>query len=292
MRTLLNISAFILLVLVVARLASAETQSTPSTQAAPTRIVSVGGALTEIVYALNAADKLVGVDTTSQYPETATQLPQVGYQRQLSAEGVLSLKPDVILLTEEAGPPAVLEQIKAAGIKVITLPAEHSVEGVIKKIHGVAEAVGKVPEGEAMILEFKRKLSAAQQALPQTNKPNIVFLLNVGGGSPMAAGRNTAANAMIALAGGNNAFGDTHDGYKPVSSEAMIAANPGIILLTKDTLDTLGGIDKAVAIPGVALTDAGKNKRIVTLDSLYLLGFGPRLPEAVQELGQLLHKGQ
>ncbi len=292
MRTLLNISAFFLLVFVVTRLAIAETESAPSTQTTTPRIISVGGALTEIVYALNAADKLVGVDTTSQYPESATKLPQVGYQRQLSAEGVLSLKPDVILLTEEAGPPAVLEQIKAAGIKVITLPAEHSVEGVIKKIHGVAEAVGKVPEGDTMILEFKRKLSAAQQALPQTDKPNIVFLLNVGGGSPMAAGRNTAANAMIALAGGNNAFGDTHDGYKPVSSEAMIAANPSIILLTKDTLDTLGGIDKAVAIPGVALTDAGKNKRIVTMDSLYLLGFGPRLPEAVQELGQLLHKKQ
>lgn len=287
MRTLLNLSVFALLIFVIARVAMAETQP-----AAPQRIVSVGGALTEIVYALNADKQLVGVDTTSQYPATATKLPQVGYQRQLSAEGVLSLRPDVIVLTEEAGPPAVLEQIKAAGIKLVTLPAEPSADGVVKKIQGIAAAIGKTAEGEAMVLEFKRKLAAAQQALPQTNKPNIVFLLNVGNGSPMAAGRNTAANAMIGLAGGNNAFGDTHDGYKPVSSEAMIAANPNIIMLTKDTLETLGGIDKAIAIPGVSLTTAGKTQRIVTMDSLYMLGFGPRLPEAVQELAQLLHKGQ
>lgn len=288
MRTLLHIATFFALVLVITRLAMAETESTPTTP----RLVSVGGALTEIVYALNADKQLVGVDTTSQYPETATKLPQVGYQRQLSAEGVLSLRPDVIVLTEEAGPPAVLEQIKAAGIKLVTLPAEPSADGVVKKIQGIAAAIGKTAEGEAMVLEFKRKLAAAQQALPQTNKPNIVFLLNVGNGSPMAAGRNTAANAMIGLAGGNNAFGDTHDGYKPVSNEAMIAANPDIIMLTKDTLETLGGIDKAIAIPGVSLTTAGKTQRIVTMDSLYMLGFGPRLPEAVQELAQLLHKGQ
>lgn len=287
MRTLLNLSVFTLLVFVIARVAMAETQP-----AATQRIISVGGALTEIVYALNADKQLVGVDTTSQYPATATKLPQVGYQRQLSAEGVLSLQPDVIVLTEEAGPPAVLEQIKAAGIKLVTLPAEPSADGVVKKIQGIAAAIGKTAEGEVMVLEFKRKLAAAQQALPQTNKPNIVFLLNVGNGSPMAAGRNTAANAMIALAGGKNAFGDTHDGYKPVSSEAMIAANPEIIMLTKDTLEALGGIDKAIAIPGVSLTTAGKTQRIVTMDSLYMLGFGPRLPEAVQELAQLLHKGQ
>lgn len=281
MRTLFKFTTLTLLALL----------SNPPAFADKLRIVSVGGALTEIIYALNAADMLVGVDTTSQHPADAAKLPQVGYQRQLSAEGVLSLHPDLVVLTDEAGPPAVLEQIKAAGTQLVTLPAEHSPEGVIKKIQGIAEAVGKPTEGEMLVNAFKQKLAEVQQSLPQDGKPNIVFLLNVGNGSPMAAGGNTAANAMISLAGGNNAFANTHSGYKPVSSEAMIAANPDIILLTKDSLDAVGGLDKALEIPGVKLTNAGKNKHIVTLDGLYLLGFGPRLPEAVSELAQLLHKG-
>lgn len=256
----------------------------------PLRVVSVGGALTEIVYALQADAYLVGVDTTSLYPEAATKLPQVGYQRQLSAEGVLSLKPDLVLVTEEAGPPAVLEQIQAAGIQLVKLPSEYSAEGVMMKIQGVADALHKPAEGKQLSDAFMADLAAVQAQLAHTEQPKVVFLLSMGKGSPMAAGRATAAHAMIGLAGGQNAFADTHTGYKPVSTEAMIAANPDLLLVSKDTLTSLGGIDKALnAIPGLKLTKAGKHRRIVTMEGLHLLGFGPRLPQAAAELATLFH---
>lgn len=256
----------------------------------PLRVISVGGALTEIVYALHADAQLVGVDTTSLYPQAATQLPQVGYQRQLSAEGVLSLKPDLVLVTEEAGPPAVLEQIQAAGTKLVKLPSEYSAEGVIKKIQGVADALNKTAEGKQLSKSFTTDLAAVQAQLPTTEQPKVVFLLSMGKGSPMVAGNNTAAHAMIGLAGGKNAFADTHTGYKPVSTEAMIAANPDLLLISKETLNNLGGIDKALAtVSGLNLTPAGKHRRIATMEGLHLLGFGPRLPQATSELATLFH---
>lgn len=256
----------------------------------PPRVVSVGGALTEIIYALQADAQLVGVDTTSLYPEAATKLPQVGYQRQLSAEGILSLKPDLVLVTEEAGPPAVLLQIQAAGIKLVKLPSEYSAEGVVKKIQGVADALNKSTKGKQLSESFITDLATVQARLTKTKPPKVVFLLSMGKGSPMAAGSHTAAHAMIGLAGGKNAFVDSHTGYKPISTEAMIAANPDLLLISKDTLTSLGGVDKALnTTPGFKLTHAGQNRRIVTLDSLHLLGFGPRLPQAASELATLFH---
>lgn len=269
-----------------ANLANAQASTT-----AP-RLVTVSSAMTEIAYLLNAQDQLVGVDTTSQYPEAATKLPQVGYQRQLSAEGLLSLKPDIVITTDEAGPPTVLEQIKAAGVNLITVPEEHSPEGVVKKIQAVGTSVGKTIEAEKLINDFKAQMATTLAAIPQGVMPSVVFLLNVGNGAPMAAGHDTAANAMLNLIGARNVFADSHKGYKPVSSEAMIAANPDVVMLSKETLEALGGIDKVLEIPGVALTTAGKNKRIVTMESRGMLGFGPRLPEMVKTLAQQLHKGQ
>ena len=252
------------------------------------RIISVGGALTEIVYALDSADSLVGVDTTSLFPEAATQLPQVGYQRRLSAEGVLSLRPDVILMTSEAGPKTVLEQIKATGVKLVELPAGHSADGVAQKIRGVADAVGKSAQGEVMADKLLADLEAVQQSQAGMKPSKVVFLMSMGQGSPKAAGQQTAADEMIRLAGGTNAFSNTHQGYKAISTEAMVAAQPDAILLTQDAIDTIGGIDQVVELPGIALTPAGKHKRILAMSGLDLLGFGPRLPQAVAELQRLL----
>lgn len=251
------------------------------------RIVSVNGSLTEIVYRLEAQDQLVGVDTTSQYPAAAMQLPQVGYQRQLSAEGILSLQPDVVLATSEAGPPTVLEQIQAAGVELVSVPVDYSTEGVLAKIQAVAATTGKQEAGEQLAQNVANEMSQLQAQLdPEAAKPGVVFLLSMGNGSPMAAGRDTAANAMIELAGGENVFASHYSGYKPVSAEAMIAAQPDILLMSQDALQGLGGVAGAVELPGVALTPAGKQQRIVTLDGLHLLGFSPRLPDALSTLHQ------
>lgn len=254
------------------------------------RVVSTSGALTEIVYALKAESLLVGVDTTSQYPEAAKQLAQVGYQRQLSAEGLLSLKPDLVLATTEAGSPTVLAQLQTAGVKLLILPAKHSTQGVIDKIQGVAKALNRESAGQALVAKFEEQLKTVQLHLPvPEHKLRAVFLMNMGKGSPLAAGKETAAHAMLDLAGANNVFAASYSGYKPISAEAMIAANPSVILMSKDTLDAMGGVDKVIQTAGIELTEAGKQRRIVTFDGLHLLGFGPRLPEAIQTIAHLLY---
>lgn len=259
--------------------------------AEPQRVVAVGGALTEIIYALGAEDKLAGVDTTSLYPKSATELPQVGYQRALSAEGLLSLSPDIVLATDQAGPPAVIEQIKQAGVRIVIIPTEYSAEGVATKIRMVAEALGLADEGQRMESEFRQQMQVLNDeiAVKETADADskVVFLLNVGQGSPMAAGTNTASDAMIALSGAKNALSG-HEGYKPVSTEAMVAANPDILLMPQRTIDGLGGPEGVLNLPGVSITHAGKTGRIVSMEGLYLLGFTPRLPEAVRDLHQLL----
>lgn len=255
------------------------------------RVVSVAGSLTEIVYALGAEEHLVGVDTTSMYPESATALPQVGYQRALSAEGVLSLNPDLVLATEEAGPPAVLEQIKAAEVAMEIVPVDYSGAGVVNKIRVAASALGLEAQGQALAETFSADLKAVQDeitaAQADKDKVRVLFLLNAGQGSPMAAGLNTAANAMITLTGAQNAITD-YEGYKPISIEAVVSADPDIILLPERTLKGLNGVEGVLKLPGVGITKAGQQKRIVAMDGLHMLGFTPRLPGAVRDLHKAL----
>ncbi|RKT44663.1 heme/hemin ABC transporter substrate-binding protein [Thiocapsa rosea] len=258
--------------------------------AEPQRIVSVGGALTEILFRLDVQDRLVGVDTTSQWPSEAEALPQVGYQRALAAEGLLSLSPDLVLATEAAGPPAVIEQIRATGVEVRIIHGDPSPEGLVEKIRAVAEAVGRPAAGAALAEEVAEKMRRVEARLGEvSDRPSVVFLLSAARGSPMAAGRDTAADAAIRLAAGLNPLAAEMVGYKPLNTESMIGAAPDVILLTDRTLEGLGGIEGVLALPGVSLTPAGRHRRIAAMDDLYLLGFGPRLPAAIADLAAELH---
>ena len=254
------------------------------------RIVSTSGALTEIVYKLDAVERLVGVDTTSTYPQAASQLPQVGYQRALSAEGILSLNPGVVIATDEAGPPAVINQIKAAGIPVSIIPTDYSAEGIAAKIRKVAEAVNKKETGERMVTTLEAEMAALKALTDQTKHApkRTIFVMNIGNGSPMVAGVNTAANALINIAGASNPV-DAYEGYKPISIESLINLNPEAIIVTKRTLKSMGGIEGIMEIPGLAMTDAGKHQNIITLDGLSALGFTPRLPEAATALHKQIY---
>lgn len=255
---------------------------------APQRIVAVGGAITEIVYALHREQTLVGVDTSSQWPKTASALPQVGYMRNLSAEGLLSLSPSLLLMSHEAGPPAVLEQIKTAGISVTELTDDKTPEGAIHKIRTVAKTLDAVAEGEKLVTQLQADLKQLTQfKLQHPSHPKVLFLFSVKQGSIMASGRNTAADAMIELAGAQNVFSD-YDNFKPVNSEALITAAPEVLLVTDLTVSSVGGVDKILELPGIALTPAGKNRRVIVMDTLYLLGFGPRLGQAAVDLAQQL----
>ncbi|UFP93422.1 heme/hemin ABC transporter substrate-binding protein [Gloeobacter morelensis] len=253
------------------------------------RLVALGGSITEIVYALDAGAQLVGVDTSSTYPAAAARLPQVGYQRQVSAEGVLSLKPTLILATEEAGPPAALDQLKAAGVKLVVVPSsEHTPAGVEAKIRAVAKAVGRTERGEALVAGLRKDLAAARGEVAQQRvRPRVLFLYARGANTLMVAGRDNAAAAMLTLAGATNAV-DGYEGYKPLTAEAAVAAAPDVVLVPTAGLASVGGIDGLAQLPGLALTPALKNKRVVAMDDLYLLGFGPRLAQAVRDLSRQL----
>lgn len=250
--------------------------------APPARVVSVGGAVTEMVYALGAGATLVGADSTSLHPEAANRLPRVGYMRQLSAEGVLSLRPDLVLATAEAGPPATLAQLRASGVSLERLPVRHSVTAVRENLLAVAEALGRRAEGEALVRRFDADWSAVRERVARyPTQPRVLFVM-AHGGAPLAGGRDTAADAMIGLAGAVNAAAAL-DGYKPLTAEAVLAAAPDVILVTTQGLEN-GGIDGLLARPGIALTTAGRQRRVAAMDAVLLLGFGPRLPQAVEQL--------
>jgi iron complex transport system substrate-binding protein len=259
-------------------------------ESGPRRVVCIGGALTEIVYALGAGDRLVGVDTTSVFPSEARKLPQVGYQRQLSAEGVLAQKPDLVIATADAGPPAVLRQLREAGIRVEIVPIGYSPHAVQDKVRRVAAALGLVREGQAL----EKRLDAAWRDLDAqlsagSCRPRVLFVLAHAGPALMVAGKETAADAMINLAGGVNALNGM-EGYKPLSPEAVIGGAPEVILITGEGLENVGGTAKLLDKPGLSKTPAARSGRVVAMNALYLLGFGPRTPQAVEELAQALHR--
>lgn len=257
---------------------------------APQRVVSIGGAVTEIVHALGAGERLVAVDSTSTYPEHATSLPDVGYMRQLSAEPILALAPSLVLATEDAGPPTTLEQLRAAGTRVVTVPDDPSPAGIAEKIRHVGRALALDAAAERLAERVQREFGQLRRALADVDsRPRVLFLLSVDAGAPMAAGRATAAHGIIELSAARNAM-EGFRGYKPASPEAIIAAEPEYVLVTPRTLERLGGREALLERPAIASTPAGEAGRIVTMDSLFLLGFGPRTPDAVRQLAAAIHR--
>lgn len=255
------------------------------------RIVSVGGSITEIVYALGLQERLVAVDTTSLYPPQARELPNVGYMRQLAAEPILALAPTLILAVEDSGPPTVLDQLRSTGTKLVNVPDDPSPQGVLDKVALVADTLGVETQGAALRQRLAGAFSRLEaQVAKVTEQPRVLFLLSVGNGAPLAAGRDTSAAGIIALAGGVNAI-DGFTKFKPLSPEAAIAAAPDVVLITGRTLGMLGGREGLLTRPELAGTPAAKNGRLVTMDGLLLLGFGPRTPQAIVELAQALHPG-
>lgn len=255
----------------------------------PRRIVSVGGSITEIIYALGAQNRIVGVDSSSLWPRQAKKFPQIGYQRALSAEGILSLSPDLIIATEDAGPAATLTQLKQVGVTLAVVPNKPTIDGIMEKIMAVAKVIGKKAEGRVLVAQTNQKMQQLENQLAHINdKPKVMFLFSAGRGAPMVSGADTSAAGMIILSGGVNAI-TGFDGYKPLNTEAMIAARPDVILTTDRSLKALGGITRLLTLPGLLQTPAGQSGKVFSMDGLLLLGLGPRTPQAAAELGKLLH---
>lgn len=255
----------------------------------PSRILPLGGATTETVYALGAGDRVIGVDQTSVFPPIARSRPQVGYVRTLAAEGILSLKPDLVLAAPEAGPRATLDQLASTGLRVERLPPGFSVPATLHRIAAIGTALGE-PDRAARLAQavgHDVQQVVAEIATLKT-RPRVLFLLNTGPGALMVSGRGTAADAMIGLAGGTNAV-TAFEGYKPLSGEAMVAMAPDYLLTMDEGVAALGGMQALRKRPDIAMLRAAREGRVISFEALYLLGFGPRLAYALRDLAAALH---
>ncbi len=253
------------------------------------RIVTLSGAITEIVFALGAGSQVVGVDASSSHPSTVNQLAKVSYHQRLSAEGVLSLAPTLVIATTEAGPPAAIEHLRSAGVELLIVPHEPTVESALTKIERIASALDASKAGDTLIAQIGEQLDLARFSHPTDNaKIRVLFIYARGQGTLNVAGRATGADTIIELAGGVNAV-EGYNNYKPLTSEGAIAAAPDVILLMDKGLESIGGPEALWQLPGLALTPAGRQKRVISLDGLLLLGFGPRLGQAALALNQALY---
>ncbi len=250
------------------------------------RIVSIGGPVTEILYALGAQDRIVGRDSTSTYPPQAEALPDVGYMRALSAEGVLSLSPTLILAVEGSGPPDVIHLLDGASVDFVTIPDGPDPKGVAAKIRAVAAAIGEAQRGEDLAAAVEADFTTLEAELAGIEgRPKAAFVLTMSGGAPLVGGAGTSADGALALAHADNVFSGL-SGFKPATPESVLAAAPEVIVTMRSPAHRPETIAQS---PIFASTPAGRNANIVAMDGTYLLGFGPRAAHAMRDLAASLH---
>lgn len=255
------------------------------------RIIPLNGDIAEIVWALGLGEKVAGVDTSATYPPEAKALPSIGYQRTLSAEGIIALNPTVLSGNEGAGPPEVIEQLRAVGIPVVIIKSATSLDEVGTKINAVAEALGVPNRGAELAASTKKDIdSAVALAAKATTQPKVAFLYLRGATVQHIMGSGSGADALIVAAKGVDVGASSGiQGSKPITPEALVAAQPEVLLVLTAGLQSVGGVDGLVAIPGMAQTPAGQNKRVIDMDDQYLLGLGPRAGKALMDLVKFLH---
>lgn len=253
------------------------------------RVVAVGGSLTEIVYALGEEGRLIARDSTSVFPQEALALPDIGYMRALSPEGVLSINPSTILLLEGSGPPEALDVLRKASVPLVTVPEKFDRAGILEKIAVVGDVLSVGDKAGKLADRVAADIDAAQAATAGIeNRKKVLFVLSLQGGRVLASGTGTAADGIIALAGGVNAV-DAYPGYKQLSDEAIIEAAPDVILAMDRGGDHETQADQLLSHPAIAATPAAANRQVVRMDGAFLLGFGPRTAEAARELASALY---
>ena len=270
-----------------ASLAMSPHASAQGKPASPPRLISLTGGMTEVIYRLKAERWLVATDTTSVFPEAALRTPKIGYMRALSAEGVLSLKPTAVLGTHEVGPPAVLDQLRDAGVALQLVRADHTFDELVAKVNAAALASQQLAQGQALIAELTQQWKAVQQRIQRIPQAPRVLFVMAHGGKAQVAGQATAAHAMLGFAGARNPLFES-TGYKSLTPEAAATAAPDVVLTTVESIQASGGVERFWDQPGLAFTPAGRAKRLVVMDAQFLLGFGARLPNAVEALARQL----
>ncbi|WOG27680.1 hemin ABC transporter substrate-binding protein [Endozoicomonas sp. 8E] len=253
------------------------------------RIVSAGNGITEIIYALGAGDQLVAVDLTSNYPPQVNKLPKLGYHKQLSAEGILALKPDMLIGTDDMGPETTITQLEMAGLEVESYAIKNSAKNIHERIHSLAKLLDKEKEGEVLWKSIDSDLKAAKEMADGNDKPRVLFLLAMEGRNPSVSGAGTEANALIKLAGGFNPAEAQFNSYKPLSNESLLILAPDVIIYS----DRGRGLTMEQLLesqPVLKQTPAGKNARVIPLDGRLLLGgLGPRTGETALSLAKAFY---
>jgi len=285
MRSLSKLTA-ILAGLLLSQLASAQSQP-------PQRWVSAGGALTEWVVALGGESHLVGIDTTSQHPESIKSLPSIGYQRQLSSEGILSLRPNILVGTEEMGPPTVLGQLRSAGVKVEVLSASADMTALQGNLQKLGALLGDEPRARELSEHYAKQLDTQHNWVAQAQQyqpaPGVILLVSHAGAAPMVAGVGTVGDWLIKQAGGRNLA--THTGYKIFSAEAMTGLNADVLVFTDRAQNGASSREALLREnPLLASTQAARDSRLIELDPTLLVGgLGPRLPDAMKTLSKAFY---
>ena len=251
---------------------------TVTTEIKTDRIVSLNGAVTETLASLDVAGNIVGRDVTSTFPADL-KATDLGHVRSITAESILALQPSVVFGTTKDVNPNLNEQLKKANIPLVLIDQEYSIEGSKKLITEVATKLKK--DNYKPLLDNITNKMATVKAFDK--KPKVLFIYARGAGNLMVAGSGTPLHSMIELAGAENAAAALTD-FKPLTPEALLTTNPDVILMFDKGLQSLGGVDGLLKIEGIATTNAGKNKKVVTMDGQYLSGFGPRVGDAVVEL--------
>jgi iron complex transport system substrate-binding protein len=248
------------------------------------RIVAAGGVITEILYALGRQDLIVGVDTTSLHPpEAMRDKANVGYVRALSAEGVLSLRPTTVLAIEGAGPPDTVKLIAEAGVKVERISEDQSEMGIVERIRTIGRIAGAEAKAGQLAATVERDLATLRRQREALGaRKRVLFVLSLQNGRAIVGGKGSSADAIIGYAGATNAA-DSVEGYKPVTDEGIISAAPDVVLMMKRGNHAASPAE-VFALPAFSATPAAATKALVTMDGLYLLGFGPRTAEAARAL--------
>lgn len=252
------------------------------------RILSIGGDVTEIIFALGEGKRVIAIDTTSTFPSDVFKLPKVGYMRALSSEGVLSTSPDLILASAGSGPPEVIAALKKSGIPLALVDYHPGSQAIANKIALIADILDVKDKGAELTKTIQAELAALESALNGANRPRALFVLSLVGGRIIAGGAKSSAHEIITLAGGANAV-EAFDGYKQASAEAIIAAAPEAIVMMERQGDI--SVDDLFAQEPFSRTPAAQTKKLIRMDGSYLLGFGPRTPAAARELAKALHPG-
>ena len=253
------------------------------------RIVSVNGTTSEIIAALGLADKIVGVDVASTYPESLGQIPRIGHSRKLSSEGILALEPTMVIGTNTDINPELAELLSNAGVKLMLFDRDLSIEGSKKLIRAMADSLHRKAQGDSLIHLLNNDLAQLPAARPVASRLKVLFIYARGTGTMMVAGKGTPVQKIIELAGAVNAINEFED-YKPLTAEALVAADPDAILLFDSGLKSLGGINGLLEVQGVKETKAGKNQKIIEMDGQFMSGFSPRLGKALQELSAKIYE--